>query len=143
MAHPNFCISRIDNPSSHGWIVRIRRDATFVQHFFSDTKAGGKRLAQQAAKTFRDETIARLNREGKRPRAKKLVFRQKRNRSGVIGVTRVDRIGKGGVKSPYYVVSWHPQPGVQRGTSISIEKYGEAAAFRRACSIRNRALMRR
>lgn len=143
MAHPNFCISRVDNPSSHGWMVRVARGSEKIVKFFNDVKFGGKRLAQQAAKNFRDETINRLNREGKRPRIKKLVARQKRNRSGVIGVTRVERTKPDGTKVPYYSVTWHPQPGVQRGTSISILKYGEALAFKKACAIRNRQLMRR
>lgn len=142
-SHPNFCISRIDNNSSHGWIVRIARNNERVIRFFSDAGAGGKRHAQNAAKIFRDATISRLTREGKLPRAKKIIFRQKRNKSGVIGITRSTRIRRDGTKSAYFTVTWHPQPGVQRGTTISIEKYGEALAFKKACAIRNRNLMRR
>lgn len=124
-------------------MVRVARSNERVVKFFGDSKYGGKRLAQQAAKNFRDETLQRLTREGKRPRMKKLVARQKRNRTGVIGVTRVERTRPDGSKAPYYSVTWHPQPGVQRGTSVSILKYGEEAAFKKACAIRNRQLMRR
>lgn len=124
-------------------MVRVARGSERIVKFFGDGKFGGKRLAQQAAKNFRDETINKLNREGKRPRMKKLVARQKRNRTGVIGVSRVERVKADGTRVPYYSVTWHPQPGVQRGTSISILKYGEEMAFKKACAIRNRQLMRR
>lgn len=141
--HPNFCISRIDNPSSHGWMVRIKRGDTKVFKFFSDANSGGKRLAQEVAKNFRDENLVRLNREGKTPHCKKIVFRQKRNKSGHIGISKVNKKRPDGRLAPYYAVTWHPKPGVQRGTTVSIEKYGEAGALKRAVAIRNRQMMRR
>ena len=143
MQKPNLCISRIDNPSSHGLIVRIRREKEHIVRFFSDMKFGGKRLSQQSAKNFRDVTVERLHREGKLPRIRKIVSRQSRNKSGVIGVSRVTKKLSDGRAVSYFAVTWHPQPGVQRGTTISIEKYGEEKAFKKACAIRNRQLMRR
>ena len=143
MPSPNLHLSRVDNPTSHGWTVRIARGSERIVKFFSDGKFGGKRLAQTAARNFRDATLARLTKEGKLPRAKKIVVRQKRNKSGVIGVARIEKKRADGTRAAYYSVTWHPQPGVQRGTTVSIEKYGEEKAFQKACAIRNRQLMRR
>jgi hypothetical protein len=143
MTHPNLCISRVDNPSSHGWLVRISRNGERIIKFFSDTTYSGKRLAQQAAKNYRDQTLSRLQREGKQPRAKKLVARQRRNKTGVIGVCKVNRPRANGTAAEYYLVSWRPQPGVQRATSISIDKYGPELALKKAIALRNRMLMRR
>jgi hypothetical protein len=143
MAKPNLCISRVDNNSSHGWIVRVKREKDHIIRFFSDSKSGGKRLSQQAAREFRDRVFYRLEREGKRPRAKKLVLRQKRNKTGVIGVSRVQKKKPDGTVADYYAVTWHPKPGLARGTTISIARYGEELAFKRACAIRNRQLMKR
>ena len=143
MPHPNLCISRVDNRSSHGWIVRIKREKDHVIRFFSDSKSGGQRLSQRAAKEFRDKVFERFEREGKKPRAKKIVLRQKRNKTGVIGISRVNKKRPDGTTAAYYAITWHPKSGVARGTTISISKYGEEAAFKRACAIRNRQLMRR
>lgn len=143
MPSPNLHLSRIDNPTSHGWTVRISRGEEKIIKFFSDNKFGGKRLSQAAARNFRDETLGRLTKQGKLPRAKKMVVRQKRNKTGVIGISKVFKKRPDGRLAPYYSITWHPQPGVQRGTSISIEKYGEEKAWKKAQAIRNRQLMRR
>jgi hypothetical protein len=39
-------------------------------------------------------------------------------------------------KGPVYEVWWFPKPGVIRKTSISVYKYGEREAFRRALALR-------
>jgi hypothetical protein len=124
-------------------MVRMVRGRERVVKFFNDAKYLGKRNAQQAAKKFRDETLMRFQREGKKPRAQKIVSSQKRNRSGVIGVCRVERKRKDGATTAYYAVSWRSKAGVQNGTTISINKYGEEAAFKKACAIRNQNLMKR
>jgi hypothetical protein len=41
--------------------------------------------------------------------------------------------------SRVYEVTWCPEPGLIRRTSVSIEKYGEREARRRALAIRERA----
>lgn len=143
VAHPNLCISRIDNPSTHGWLVRVTRENTKVVKFFADAKVGGKRLAQEAAKIFRDQTVERFTREGKTPRAKKLTVRSKSNKTGHIGISRVSKKNAKGEFVPYFAVTWRPQPGVSKATTVSIARYGETGALKHAVAIRNRALMRR
>ncbi len=143
LPNPNRNISRMEKPSSGGWLVRIVRGDERIMKFFSDQAAGGKRLSQTAARLFRDETLSRLQRQGIRVRGKNIVCKNKRNRSGVIGVTRVNKKKADGTSAPYYLVTWHPMPGVQRTTSISILKYGEEKALKKACRIRNKGLIRR
>lgn len=137
---PNQHLSRIDNKSSHGWMVRISRPKVKISKFFSDSKYKGKRLAQYAARDFRDEKLKELEAQGKTARAQKLVWRQKNNTTGVIGITRTSRKKADGTTSDYLNITWRPQPGVQRATSISIEKYGELKAMKKAVAIRNKHL---
>ena len=140
---PNFCLSRVDNPSSHGWMVRIKRGKERITKFFGDNAHKGKRLAQYAARDFRDAQLKRLVAEGKLPRAEKLVCRQKRNRSGVIGISRFIKKAANGKESPYYAIYWTPSVGVAKSTTISIQKYGEERAFKMAVALRNQKLKKR
>jgi hypothetical protein len=141
--NPNHCISRVDNPTSHGWIVRMTRDGNRVVRFFSDVKFGGKRHSQRAAKNFRDAQENTFTLNGIRARAHRLVSRQSRNKTGVIGLTRLVHRLPDGTERAYYCVSWHPKPGVAAGTTVSVQKYGEEKARRRAIAIRNKMMMRR
>ena len=53
-----------------------------------------------------------------------------------MGISRTHKRDRHGVRHEVYAVSWNPEPGVARGTSFSIQRYGEDDAFRRACELR-------
>ena len=61
-------ITRIDGKRSHCWIVRFgmnaKRDMPRIVKSFADGVYGGKRKALQAAVAFRDQTIAKLRKQG-------------------------------------------------------------------------------
>ena len=63
-----------------------------------------------------------------------------RNKTGVVGVRRAIKKYKGKdgkiFLNEVYQVSWHAGREKRGQTSVSISKYGEQEAFRRACAIR-------
>lgn len=123
-------ISRIDNPArnSYGWYVRVRFKGENHSKFFSDSVHGGRDSALRKAVRHRN----RLEREIGKPRTDRtLIVRPSRNESGMVGVKRTLK-----ANSPVYEVTWCPAPKVIHRTSVSINKYGEEEAFRRACAIR-------
>ena len=67
---------------------------------------------------------------------RRLIRRNKNNSTGVVGISRTFKRDRRGIKHEVYAVSWNPEPGVARGTSFSIKKYGEDEAFKRACRLR-------
>lgn len=129
-------LSRIDNDSARGWFVRGYKNGKTYSKFFSDGKYGGKRKGLVVAMGYRDELYKELESVSKEPRARRVVLRDIRNVSGVLGVCRICRRGSSGKVYQSYSVSWRPEPGVQRCTSFSIGKYGEAEAFRLAVEFR-------
>lgn len=133
-------ISRIDSGSTHGWFVRGYRNGKTYSRLFSDLKCGGKRKAQQQAREFRDSLHEDLAKIPQKPRARRVVFRDSRNTTGVLGVCRTAKKGPNGTLNECYSVSWRPEPGVQKCTSYSIKKYGEKKAFRLAVTHRKRMM---
>ncbi|MDX1439279.1 MAG: hypothetical protein R3284_05190 [Rubricoccaceae bacterium] len=129
-------IIRIDSDSTHGWQVRVYRHGRTYSKLFSDKKSGGKTEAFEQAKAYRkqlEEKIAALPESAPRRR---LIHRNKKNSSGVVGISRTFKRDRRGTKHEVYAVSWNPEPGVARGTSFSIKKYGEDEAFKKACRLR-------
>ena len=51
-------------------------------------------------------------------------------------MSRTYKRDRRGIRHEVYAVSWNPEPGVARGTSFSIKRYGEDTAFRLACQLR-------
>ena len=131
-------ISRIDDPKkkTHGWYVRVYFKGKMHSKFFSDARFGDKDQGLQEAIKYRNELETKLG----KPRSERTVVQvSPRNRSGVIGVRRRRKSsGRKGRPGGYevYEVTWSPGPGKMKRTSVSIEKYGEEEAFRRACEIR-------
>ena len=131
-------ISRIDDTKkkTHGWYVRVYFKGKMHSKFFSDARFGDKDQGLQEAIKYRDELERKLG----KPRSERTVVQvSPRNRSGVIGVRRRRKSsGKKGRPGGYevYEVTWSPGPGKMKRTSVSIEKYGEEEAFKRACEIR-------
>ena len=123
-------ISRIDSTKNktHGWYVRVQFMGTTHAKFFSDSAHGGKNKALSSAVKHRNQ----LEKELGKPRTDRTVTaKNSRNRSGVQGVKQVQ---KG--KAMVYEVTWSPSAGTVDRTTVSIRKYGEAEAFKRACRIR-------
>lgn len=131
-------ISRIDEPNkkTHGWYVRVYFKGLMYSKFFSDARYSNADQALAAAVDYRDALERKLG----KPRSERTVVqRSPRNQSGVIGVRRRTKSsGKKGREAGYevYEVTWSSASGQMHRTSVSIEKYGEAEAFRRAIEIR-------
>jgi hypothetical protein len=132
-------ISRIDCPERKtvGWYVRVRLKKVTKSKFISDSKYGGKEEALKAALECRNQ----LEKELGKPRTDFVIVGENpRNNSGVVGVRRAVKkyVGKYGdvFYNEVYEISWNAGREKKGRTSVSIKKYGEAAAFRRACAIR-------
>lgn len=133
-------ISRIDSGSTHGWFVRAYKNGKTYSKLFSDKKSGGRAKALEAAIEYRGALLRRLKEIPQKPRARRLVYRDTRNSTGVLGVSRTKKRNKNGTITDCYSVSWRPQPGVQKCTSFSIRKYGEKKAFEMAVAYRRQRL---
>ena len=132
-------ISRIDCPENKtvGWYVRVRLGNVTRSKFVSDRKHGGKESALLRAVECRNQFEQELG----KPRTDWVIIgKNPRNRSGVVGVRRAVKKYKGKDGTVYlnevYEVTWNAGRESRGRTSVSISKYGEMSAFRRACAIR-------
>ncbi len=126
-------ISRIDSRDTHGWFVRVYNESVTYSKLFSDRKMGGRKNALEFAIAFRDDLIREL---GKTYPARRIVRRDRRNKTGVIGVCRTRKRNSSGTYSEFFSVSWSPDYGSHKCRMFSINKYGEKEAFRKACAWR-------
>ncbi|NNF56947.1 MAG: AP2 domain-containing protein [Rhodothermaceae bacterium] len=129
-------VIRIDSDSTHGWQVRVYRHGKTYSKLFSDRKSGGKEEAFQQAVEYRKSLEAEVAAMPESAPRRRLIRRNKNNSTGVVGISRTFKRDRRGVKHEVYAVSWNPEPGVARGTSFSIKKYGEDTAFKMACKLR-------
>lgn len=132
-------ISRIDCPENKtvGWYVRVRFNNVTKSKFISDQKFGGKDAALEQAVKTRNQ----LEQELGKPRTDWIIVgNNPRNRTGVVGVRRTVKKYKGKDGTIYlnevYEVTWNAGREKRGRTSVSISKYGEMRAFRKACAIR-------
>jgi hypothetical protein len=132
-------VSRIDCPERKtvGWYVRVRLKNVTKSKFVSDRVHGSKEAALEKAIECRNRMEQALG----KPRTDWVVVgNNPRNKSGVVGVRRAVKkyTGKDGTVylNEVYQVSWHAGRENKGQTSVSIRKYGESGAFRRACAIR-------
>lgn len=132
-------ISRIDCPENKtvGWYVRVRLGNVTKSKFLSDHKHGGKEQALERAVECRNQLEQALG----KPRTDWIIVgNNPRNRSGIVGVRRAVKKYKGKDGTIYlndvYEVTWNAGREKRGRTSVSITKYGEARAFRKACAIR-------
>ncbi len=133
-------ISRIDSGSTHGWFVRGYKNGKTYSKLFSDLKCGGKRKALALAKDHRDDLHKRLDKIAAKPRGRRIVYRDSRNTTGVLGVCRTAKRSANGNVNECYSVSWRPEPGLQKCTSFSINKYGEKKAYQLAVNHRKKMM---
>jgi hypothetical protein len=129
-------ISRIDSKTTKGWLVRGYKNGIRYSKLFSDGKLGGRDQALEKASVFRNELYSRLNAIPAKPRCQKIVSKDKRNQTGVLGVSKLSKTGKNDKTLVFYSVTWRPKAGSQKCTSFSISKYGEELAFKKAVSLR-------
>jgi hypothetical protein len=129
-------VIRIDSDSTHGWQVRVYRHGKTYSKLFSDRKHGGREEAFEAAVAYRKELEAEVAAMPEAAPRRRLIRRNKNNSTGVVGISRTYKRDRRGIKHEVYAVSWNPEPGVARGTSFSIKRYGEDTAFRLACELR-------
>ena len=133
-------VIRIDSDSTHGWQARVYRHGKTYSRLFSDRAYGGRDHAFEAAKRYRDELAAEVAELPAPPARRRLIARNTSDADGVTGVSRTHKRDRRGVRHEVYAVSWNPEPGVARGTSFSIKRYGEDRAFRLACELRWRKM---
>ncbi len=129
-------VIRIDSESTHGWQVRVYRHGKTYSRLFSDRKLGGREKTFEAALAYRKQLEQEVAQMPEAAPRRRLVRYNRSNTSGVVGVSRTYKRDRRGVRHEVYAVSWNPEPGVARGTSFSIKRYGEDEAFERACKLR-------
>ncbi|MGB3545295.1 hypothetical protein [Rubrivirga sp.] len=129
-------VIRIDSDSTHGWQVRVYRDGKTYSRLFSDRKCGGRDKSFEAAREYREKLLEEVAELPAAPKRRRLVTSNRGNTSGVVGISRTFKRDRRGVRHEVYAVSWNPEPGLARGTSFSIKRYGEDTAFRMACQLR-------
>lgn len=134
-------ISRIDDyrKKQHCWYVRVNWKKQYYARQFSDKQYDGKARALEAAVEYRNQ----IEREIGKPRSERLVLGAPRlSNTGQRGIRRIKVKQQKRGKDYWwdvYQVTYHPAPGVTKRTSVSIQKYGEEEAFRKACAIRGAA----
>ena len=134
-------ISRIDDyrKKQHCWYVRVNWKKQYYARQFSDKQYDGKARALEAAIEYRNQ----VEREIGKPRSERLVLGSPRpSNTGQRGIRRIKVKQRKRGKDYWwdvYQVTYHPAPGVTKRTSVSIQKYGEEEAFRKACAIRESA----
>lgn len=133
-------ITRMDYRKARGFYVRVKFRGVEHRKFFSDSKWNGYDEALEAAIEWRDEKEQELG----KPRTERRI---QSNPSNALGITGIQRIWKhtgatypdGSPKPNFtevYYVTWCPDTKVRKATSISILKYGEEEAWRRAVELR-------
>jgi len=133
-------ISRIETSSTLGWYVRVYRNKKTYSKFFSDTKYGGKDKALEMALFEKEELSKMISKIPKKPTKRRVVTKDKRNTTGVLGVSRTSKKASNGKSYDCYTVSWRPEPKVQKSTSFSIKKYGEEKALEMAIQLRRKKI---
>lgn len=135
-------IRRVDHDASHThcWRVRVQRRTRVYVRNFSDNRHGGSEQARQVAQLYRDALILA------HPPLSKPAYcaiRKKNNRSGISGLTRVDRwdlVNGRRIRKLLWEAQWPIGNGKSQHKKFSITKYGERGAYLRALKARRQAL---
>ncbi len=132
-------ISRIDSKGTHGWYVRVYKNGKTYSKLYSDSKYNGKERALKFAQKARELALETISKIPDKP-IRRFVTRDKRNKSGVVGVSKTKKTLKSGKVNEYYQVTWSPEPGKIKNRQWSIEKYGEERAFELAKTFRDEVM---
>lgn len=129
-----YALARIDlaDAGTIGWQVRLQRRGVKYARYFSDRLHGGPRGAYQAARRWRDRLLQRLE-SGDTVR---ICRRSARNRSGVVGVSKVTVVSPSGGRYQFWQATWSPEPGQRRCVRFSVRRYGNRQAFEMAVKAR-------
>lgn len=137
-------ITRLDQGSvaTHGWQVRLQWKGVRFGRFFSDSAWGGREAALLCAERYRDRLLARLERRrsGASASTRSHTAPAARNRSGIVGVTRIVQRSASGVDYHFWQASWTTPEGCREMVRFSVLKFGEEAALELAREARRRAL---
>ena len=116
---------------THGFMVRMARQGTRHQKFFSDIKYGGKSKALVAAKqqlaVWSDALPERLSTKDRLT---------SRNRTGRVGVYLAVSTRSTNGASGAYCASWTDADGRRRKINFSTQRYGKKQAWELACLAR-------
>lgn len=119
-----------DRSSTHGWLVRARRQGNRISKFFSDKKYGGRDKAlYEHAIPYRDDLLAELPEPDDAARRSA----EARSQSGVVGLNLTFKDIGNGTKKPYVQVSWMDRAGKRKAASYSAEKWGLRRSVWNAC----------
>ena len=89
----NYALARIDLPgaSTHGWQVRLQRRGVKYAKYFGDGVHGGAQNALDVARAWRNELLRQIEASEQA----RICTRSVRNRSGVVGVSKVTVVTNG------------------------------------------------
>lgn len=140
---PMYGITRVDVESErpvHCYRVSIRKRNVSYVKYFTDAACGGKRKAFEEAKKYRDKIVAQT-----KPftRAEISSMRRTKNKSGMVGVTLIEKFDKRKNKThkyKYWKAWWSPEVGVYKTAMFSINKYGNKKALELAKKAREKGL---
>ena len=135
----NYAIARIDLPGAgtHGWQVRMQRRGVKYGKFFADTTHGNSNIALVNARNWRDAMLENIA-----DRAR-IYERSPRNRSGVVGVSKIKVVSSTGTSYEFWQATWSPAPGERCCIKFSIKRHGNKAAFELAVEARNEGIRNR
>lgn len=128
-------ISRIDSKGTRGWYVRVYKNGKTYSKLYSDSKYNGKERALKFAKKAREMALETISGVPDK-RVRRMVIKDKRNKSGVVVVSKTIKKTRTGKKSEYYQVTWSPKLGKIKNRQWSVRKYGEDKAFELAKAFR-------
>ena len=131
-----YAIARIDlrDAGKHGWQVRLQRRGVKYAKYFSDSLHGGEEGALAVATEWRDRLLSRLE-TGESVR---ICRRSARNRSGVVGVSKVTVVSPAGVEYQFWQATWTPESGRRQCVKFSVRRYGDEQAFEMAVEARRK-----
>ena len=132
-------ISRIDSKGTHGWYVRIYKNGKTYSKLYSDSKYNGKERALKFAQKARKMALETMKNIPDKP-VRRLVTSDKRNKSGIIGVSKTTKTNPNGTQSDYFQVTWSPKPGKIKNRQWSVRKYGADQAFKLAKDFRDKVM---
>lgn len=130
-------IIRVDNSTTHGYQLRMRRKGELVcSEFFSDGKFGSKSKALAAARKSRSQH------ERKHPHytRKEVVTICSPKRGSTIPGVRLAKetyqYGEWEYSYWFWVAQWCPRPGERKTKRFSVQKYGDRKARQLAIEAR-------
>lgn len=126
-------ISRAVHNKTHGWIARVYHNGKTYSKLFSDSKFDGKENAFNEAINWRNQKEIELRKP--ETEAQTELIRTRRIKKP--GISRIVRKSEDKVKEEVYIISYKTKSGIQR-MSVSINKYGERDAFKRAVEIQRK-----